>query len=161
MQLNTALAQRQHYLAIKARLQAPAKPKRQPIGYDLIYWTPINMRVPRTGHIIYSHAIGPIRPLPHDVLQVASITNPFEMAERVKAAIADICRKHGISRDEIMANRRHKKITWARQEAMWWLRKNTPWSLPKIGQYFGGYDHTTVLHASRKHEARLAQGLAK
>ena len=40
--------------------------------------------------------------------------------------------------------------------AMLLARQMTPHSLDKIGQYFGGRDHSTVLHAIRKTESLLA-----
>ena len=39
---------------------------------------------------------------------------------------------------------------------MWLARKHTRFSLEEIGGYFGGRDHTTVMHAVRTVSARTA-----
>ena len=51
--------------------------------------------------------------------------------------------------DLISQSRTHTLVT-ARQVAMYLCRELTDLSLPKIGQEFGGRDHTTVMHAYRK-----------
>jgi hypothetical protein len=51
---------------------------------------------------------------------------------------------------QIMAKRRFPVDVWARQVAMYLARDLTLLSLPQIGHFFGGYDHTNVLHAVRK-----------
>ena len=56
----------------------------------------------------------------------------------------------GVSvRDLVSQSRTHTLVT-ARQVAMYLCRELTDLSLPKIGQEFGGRDHTTVMHACRK-----------
>ena len=45
----------------------------------------------------------------------------------------------------------------ARQIAMYLCRELTDLSLPKIGQQFGGRDHTTVMHADRKIRQLMAE----
>ncbi|HLT85629.1 MAG TPA: helix-turn-helix domain-containing protein, partial [Phototrophicaceae bacterium] len=45
----------------------------------------------------------------------------------------------------------------ARQIAMYLCRELTELSLPKIGQLFGGRDHTTVMHANRKIREQMAE----
>ena len=56
----------------------------------------------------------------------------------------------GITMEELTgASRTHVLVT-ARQIAMYLCRELTDMSLPKIGQLFGGKDHTTVMHADRK-----------
>lgn len=49
--------------------------------------------------------------------------------------------------EDLKAKRRTKNITLPRQVAMYLCRELTDSSLPKIGENFGGRDHTTVLHA--------------
>ena len=48
---------------------------------------------------------------------------------------------------DLLSKRRHKSITVPRQVGMWLSRKHTRFSLEEIGGYFGGRDHTTVMHA--------------
>lgn len=69
--------------------------------------------------------------------------------------VAQVAAKHGISVRELTSRGRHRYIAWARQEAMARLRDMTAWSLPKIGDYLGGLDHTTVLYGIRQHQARM------
>ena len=55
---------------------------------------------------------------------------------------------------DLLSKRRHKSIALPRQICMWLARRHTRFSLEEIGGYFGGRDHTTVMHAIRAIEAR-------
>lgn len=57
---------------------------------------------------------------------------------------------------DILSRRRDQRTVRPRHIAIWLARQTTFCSLPEIGQAFGGRDHTTVLHAIRLVEARLA-----
>jgi len=50
-----------------------------------------------------------------------------------------------------------KALAQARQIAMYLCRELTDLSLPRIGQTFGGRDHTTVMHADKKIRNEIAQ----
>lgn len=52
--------------------------------------------------------------------------------------------------EDFSAKKRTKSIAYPRQIAMYLSREMTDFSLPKIGQEFGGRDHTTVIHAHDK-----------
>ncbi|WP_244834158.1 chromosomal replication initiator protein DnaA [Clostridium sp. BJN0001] len=52
--------------------------------------------------------------------------------------------------DDLTSQRRTRNIAYPRQIAMYLSRKLTEMSLPKIGEEFGGRDHTTVIHAYEK-----------
>jgi chromosomal replication initiator protein len=56
---------------------------------------------------------------------------------------------YDIKLSDLMGKRRHKSIALPRQICMWLARKYTRFSLEEIGGYFGGRDHTTVMHAVR------------
>jgi chromosomal replication initiator protein len=52
--------------------------------------------------------------------------------------------------DDFKAKKRSRAISYPRQIAMYLCREMTDLSLPKIGEEFGGRDHTTVIHACEK-----------
>lgn len=56
----------------------------------------------------------------------------------------------GIKVSDLRAKSRSKSVAEPRQLAMYLVRTLTTHSLPEIGEYFGGRDHTTVLHAYTK-----------
>ena len=55
-----------------------------------------------------------------------------------------------IKNDDMTSKRRIRNVTVPRQIAMFLCRELTDWSLPKIGEVFGGRDHTTVIHSCKK-----------
>jgi chromosomal replication initiator protein len=63
----------------------------------------------------------------------------------------------GVSMDDLCGSSRSRVLTTARHIAMYLCRELTELSLPKIGQQFGGRDHTTVLHAERKVATLMAE----
>ncbi len=62
-----------------------------------------------------------------------------------------------ISLEELCSKSRTRTLVTARQIAMYLCRELTDMSLPKIGQEFGGRDHTTVIHADRKIRELMAE----
>jgi len=63
----------------------------------------------------------------------------------------------GISLEDLCGSSRSRVLVTARQVAMYLCRELTDLSLPKIGQLFGGRDHTTVMHADRKIRSLMAE----
>ncbi|WP_230984712.1 chromosomal replication initiator protein DnaA [Microbispora oryzae] len=63
----------------------------------------------------------------------------------------------GVSLDDLCGSSRSRALVTARQIAMYLARELTDLSLPKIGQQFGGRDHTTVMHAERKIRSLMAE----
>lgn len=65
--------------------------------------------------------------------------------------IQDIVAGHfKIKLEDLSAKKRTRNVTYPRQIAMYLCRELTETSLPKIGEIFGGRDHTTVIHAHDK-----------
>jgi chromosomal replication initiator protein len=60
------------------------------------------------------------------------------------------CTALGVSLEDLAGPSRLRPHAAARQQMMWELKQGFRLSLPQIGRYFGGRDHTTVLHAVRK-----------
>jgi len=87
-----------------------------------------------------------------------------EMAEKLGKQIKmvditkTVCRQFQISLTDIYSKRRTENVVWPRQIVMWYCKTYTLHSLPEIGRFFGGRDHTTVLHAVRKVSAAIEKG---
>ncbi|AUJ24552.1 MULTISPECIES: chromosomal replication initiator protein DnaA [Virgibacillus] len=58
--------------------------------------------------------------------------------------------RYNVRLEDFLAKKRTKSIAFPRQIAMYLSREMTDSSLPKIGEEFGGRDHTTVIHAHEK-----------
>ncbi len=65
----------------------------------------------------------------------------------VQEIIDTVTHYYGVKPSDLLSKRRHKSIALPRQVCMWLARKHTRHSLEEIGGYFGGRDHTTVMHA--------------
>jgi chromosomal replication initiator protein len=70
---------------------------------------------------------------------------------------AATCEQFSLSPQELLSPARTARVAWPRQMAMYLARELTEESLPAIGRQFGGRDHTTVLHAQRRAEQRMAK----
>ena len=60
-----------------------------------------------------------------------------------------VTKYYNVRLSDLQSKKRHKSIAFPRQVCMFLARKHTRYSLEEIGGYFGGRDHTTVLHAIR------------
>lgn len=61
-----------------------------------------------------------------------------------------VCKHFNIKIADIESAKRARQFAFPRQIAMYLCREMTDLSLPKIGECFGGRDHSTVLHAYEK-----------
>ena len=68
----------------------------------------------------------------------------------VSLIMSETANYFGLTMDDLCSSRRTRQLANARQIAMYLTRELTELSLPKIGQAFGGRDHTTVMHANNK-----------
>ena len=67
-----------------------------------------------------------------------------------------VTRFYGVKLSDLQSRRRHKSVTEPRQVCMWLARRRTRFSLEEIGGYFGGRDHTTVMHSVKAVDERIA-----
>jgi chromosomal replication initiator protein len=67
--------------------------------------------------------------------------------QAIQKAVAD---HFGLRVEDMKAKRRTKGVAFPRQVAMYLARELTDSSLPRIGEEFGGRDHTTVMHACER-----------
>lgn len=124
----------------------------------------INVRA-LEGALIRVVAFGSLtgRPLSAE-LAIEVLDGLYPAVEMPARSIAEIkaaaCEQFGISGEELVSAARTARLTWPRQVAMYLARELTHESLPAIGREFGGRDHTTVLHAWRRTEERMAASLA-
>lgn len=80
-----------------------------------------------------------------------ALANVVETRSVTIAAISRaVARYFQIKSSDLKSGSRRQRIVRARSLAMWLARQMTPDSLQRIGDHFGGRDHSTVLHAIRK-----------
>lgn len=73
------------------------------------------------------------------------------------AIMAQTATYFGVTIEALCSADRSRVLVNARQIAMYLCRELTELSLPKIGQLFGGRDHTTVMHANKKIRKQMAE----
>jgi chromosomal replication initiator protein len=105
-------------------------------------------------------------------MTVENITPVLErQTEKVAATpgviLSVIADAFSISIEDLKSNSRRREISWARQIGMYLMRQHTDLSLPRIGDEFGGKDHTTVIYSCdkiaqlRESDGNLAQTLSQ
>lgn len=75
----------------------------------------------------------------------------------IQDVIGVVMERYNLRLADLQGKRRHRTIANARQICMYLARQLTSHSLGEIGGYFGGRDHTTVLHAVRNIEMLRSQ----
>lgn len=73
---------------------------------------------------------------------------------QIQTIIAAVTDFYGVKITDLQSKRRQRSIALPRQVCMYLARRFTRFSLEEIGGYFGGRDHTTVMHAVRTVEER-------
>ncbi|MBD0266797.1 MAG: chromosomal replication initiator protein DnaA [Cyanobacteria bacterium Co-bin8] len=104
------------------------------------------------GALIRSIAYTSISGLPMTVENLMPVLNP--PAEKFDASpssvIGAVSEAFSISVEDLKSSSRRREISLARQVGMYLMRQLTDLSLPKIGEEFGGKDHTTVMYSCDK-----------
>jgi hypothetical protein len=73
-----------------------------------------------------------------------------EAVIKLEEIIKTVAKYYGISVGELKSARRTSELARIRQVGMYLCKQLTLRSLPEIGRHFGGRDHTTILHGTRK-----------
>ncbi len=68
----------------------------------------------------------------------------------IRAIQDEVAQHYNLRSDDFQSKRRTRAVAFPRQVAMYLARELTDSSLPRIGEAFGGRDHTTVMHAYDK-----------
>lgn len=138
--MQTLAEQKAHYRAVRARIWGAALKPDAPAP-RLPAWVPYNpvLPPPRVG------------PSPYEEWQV-----PY-LPKQARIICLKVCQRTQTQFPRMASATRIDRYVKARQRAFYALRNcGAGYSLPTIGRWFGGRDHTTVLHGVRAHEARLA-----
>jgi chromosomal replication initiator protein len=106
------------------------------------------------GALIRTVAFASLNNLPIDLSLVKTvlrdILQPSVTPISIQKIIQEVANYFHITPDQITGKGRTQEVALPRQIAMYLARTLTDTSLPKIGEDFGGRDHTTVLHAYEK-----------
>ena len=86
------------------------------------------------------------------VENIAPVLNPTndQIEASPEAVMLAIAETFGVPVEDLKGSSRRREISVARQVGMFLMRQHTGLSLPKIGEVFGGKDHTTVLYSCEK-----------
>lgn len=77
-------------------------------------------------------------------------TEVFKASPMFSDIMNEVCAHYGVKAFDIRSARRTMNLVQPRQVICFLAKELTPLSLPQIGRYLGGRDHTTVLHGIRK-----------
>ncbi len=86
-------------------------------------------------------------------MALGDMTPPSERLVSIQVIMEQVNAFYNVRLADLQGKKRHKFVVLPRQVCMYLARRKTRHSLEEIGGYFGGRDHTTVMHALRAIEA--------
>jgi chromosomal replication initiator protein len=111
------------------------------------------------GALTRIHAQSSLQNIPMSLSLAEMALKPLLKQRVVRIGISDIrrvvCEHFGIKESEIISKRRTKNLSFPRHVAMYLCRKHTTSSYPEIGTFFGGRDHSSVIHAANVVSGKL------